>query len=147
MLDSYKGLQGPNSCAPNSKQSIRVVSRGQIIFIPVIEVRFLLSKHKLMEIHTLVKTYYADDSLVRIESQLPNFIRINRNLLIAEDQISRLVSQKSRRNDLDWFVVTPFRERFKISRRETRSLKIWAMGKDLSIGRGTVRVKSTHETP
>lgn len=127
---------------------IRVVHLGKIVLIKLGDVRYFLSRNKYTEVHVTGHVYYFEDSLVKLESLLPEFVRIHRNCLVDAARvvaIKRIPSTSRFAKNTQHFVVLEDNQELEISRRYVKSVKQWAKDHDLLILRGA-RVQNVAET-
>jgi len=72
---------------PGFDRFLRVVRIGRVVRVPIESVDYIMAENKMLSIVAGPVTYYAEDSLDRLEAVLLGFVRVHRNCLVARDRI------------------------------------------------------------
>ena len=79
----------------NEKQTLRIQISGEVIDIPLSEIRYIESEKHTVIVHTLRKDYTYYSSLAALEEQLElkGFLRIHKSYLVNMNYLKRYQSQ------------------------------------------------------
>ncbi len=69
----------------HARQKICVKNRGSLELIPIDEIIYFKADQKYVTLRTAEQEYLIEESLKMLEQEFPQFLRIHRNALVAED--------------------------------------------------------------
>lgn len=117
---------------PIARHNFAVQQRGRLLLVPVAEVIYLKAESKYVTLRTTSAEHLIEESLLSLEQELPRFVRVHRNALVARDAIAGVeklrvpdVSEAEGERGLDtWQVILRgVDERLPISRRQWATIK------------------------
>jgi two-component system response regulator AlgR len=82
----------PEKLSPAGRDRLRVVERGGVVLVPVVEVLYLRADQKYVVARTVPREYLLEESLAHLETEFAGrFVRIHRNCLVAVTAVSGVV--------------------------------------------------------
>ncbi len=117
---------------PTPRQNFAVQQRGRLLLVPIADVIYLKAESKYVTLRTTSAEHLIEESLLSLEQELPRFVRVHRNALVARDAIAGVeklrfldVSEAEGERGLDtWQVILRgVDERLPISRRQWGTIK------------------------
>lgn len=111
--------------APAGRTRLRVVERGNVLLVPVVEVLYLRAEQKYVTARTAAREYLLEESLSHLEIEFASrFIRIHRNCLVAVDAVAGVVRESGDEDEPHWALkLHGVPEHLPVSRRQ------WSLAK------------------
>ena len=120
------------SALPGQRQNFAVQQRGRLLLVPVVEIIYLKAESKYVTLRTISAEHLIEESLLSLEQELPRFVRVHRNALVARDAIAgveklRMLdgteAEGERGMDTWQVILRGIDERLPISRRQWGTIK------------------------
>lgn len=127
--NDLRSLYGALLEQKNYRQRFLVESNNNLILIPINEVAYIYSEHKLTRVvRTNGTSYFLDSTLEQCEQELEpkNFFRINRQMIINTQSIASIRSHFT--GKLILTLKPMFQEEVSISRERAKVFKKWLDG-------------------
>lgn len=113
--------------APAGRTRLRVVERGTVLLVPVVDVLYLRAELKYVTARTAEREYLLEESLAQLETEFaPRFVRIHRNCLVAIDAVVGVVREgdKAGEGEPHWALsLRGIPEHLPVSRRQWPEVK------------------------